>query len=71
MRGSTLLSEDGSLHLVRTDEVRDLIRSSGKRLIATHREALAILADHDRGSRPRASSRHRGRPSSQSTRASR
>jgi antitoxin component of MazEF toxin-antitoxin module len=41
--------EDGSLHLVRTDEVRDLIRSSGKRLIATHREALAILADHDRG----------------------
>ena len=41
--------EDGSLHLVRADEVRDLIRSSGKRRIATHREALAILADHDRG----------------------
>jgi hypothetical protein len=26
--------EDGSLHLVRTDELRDLIRSRGKRLIA-------------------------------------
>jgi len=41
--------EDGSLHLVRTDELRDLIRSRGKRLIAKHAEALAILADHDRG----------------------
>ena len=41
--------EDGSLHLVRTDELRDLIRSKGKRLIAQHAEALAILAAHDRG----------------------
>jgi antitoxin component of MazEF toxin-antitoxin module len=41
--------EDGSLHLVRTDELRDLIRSRGKRLIAKHREALAILASHDGG----------------------
>ncbi len=41
--------EDGSLHLVRTDELRDLIRSRGKRLIARHAEALAILAGHDRG----------------------
>jgi death-on-curing protein len=41
--------EDGSLHLVRTDELRDLIRSSGKRLIAKHRQALEILAGHDRG----------------------
>jgi hypothetical protein len=41
--------EDGSLHLVRTDELRHLIRSRGKRLIAKHSEALAILAGHDRG----------------------
>jgi antitoxin component of MazEF toxin-antitoxin module len=41
--------EDGSLHLVRTDELRDLIRSRGKRLIAKHRQALEILAGHDRG----------------------
>jgi antitoxin component of MazEF toxin-antitoxin module len=41
--------EDGSLHLVRTDELRDLIRSRGKRLIAEHAEALALLAGHDRG----------------------
>ncbi len=50
--GATVLVEqleDGSLHLVRTDELRDLIRSRGKRLIAEHAEALAILAGHDRG----------------------
>jgi hypothetical protein len=41
--------EDGSLHLVRTDEVRDLIRGRGKRLITEHAEALAILAAHDGG----------------------
>jgi antitoxin component of MazEF toxin-antitoxin module len=41
--------EDGSLHLMRTDEVRDLIRSRGRPLIAKHAEALAILAGHDRG----------------------
>jgi hypothetical protein len=40
--------EDGSLHLVRTDELRDLIRSRGKRLVAKHAEALEILAGHDR-----------------------
>jgi hypothetical protein len=41
--------EDGSLHLVRADELRDLIRSREKRLIAKHAEALAMLDGHDRG----------------------
>jgi antitoxin component of MazEF toxin-antitoxin module len=50
--GATVLVEqleDGSLHLVRTAELRDLIRRRGKRLITKHREALEILATHDRG----------------------
>lgn len=50
--GATVLVEqleDGSLHLVRTDELRNLIRRSGKRLVTKHREALEILATHDRG----------------------
>jgi antitoxin component of MazEF toxin-antitoxin module len=50
--GASVLVEqldDGSLHLVRTDELRNLIRSRGKRVIAEHAEALAILAGHDRG----------------------
>jgi len=53
--GATVLVEqleDGSLHLVRTEEVRTLLRDSGKRLIAERREALDILARHDRGETP-------------------
>ncbi|MDP3971292.1 MAG: hypothetical protein Q8P61_00070 [Candidatus Nanopelagicales bacterium] len=48
--GATVLieqAEDGSLHLIRTGDVRDLIRSRGKKLVAKHKEALDILAGHD------------------------
>lgn len=47
--GATVLVEqleDGSLHLVRADDLRELILASGKRLVSEHREALDILAQH-------------------------
>lgn len=43
---------DGALRLVRTDNVRDLIRETGRRVIKEDREALDILAAHDRGEIP-------------------
>lgn len=39
---------DGTLHLVKTDELRRRIRDIGRRVVDEDREALEILAAHDR-----------------------
>jgi antitoxin component of MazEF toxin-antitoxin module len=43
---------DGALRLVRTDDVRAMIREVGRQVIAEDREALEILAAHDRSDTP-------------------
>lgn len=48
--GSSVLLEempDGELRLLPADRLRELIRSTGRRIVGEHREALQILADHD------------------------
>ena len=43
---------DGALRLMRTDDVRALIREVGRQVIHEDREALKILAAHDRSDAP-------------------
>ena len=43
---------DGALRLVRTEAVSALIRDVGRQVIAEDREALEILAAHDRSNAP-------------------
>lgn len=43
---------DGTLHLVKTDELRRRIRDIGQRVVADDRAALDILAAHDQGEAP-------------------
>lgn len=49
--GATVLIEhlhDGSLRVVPTTQLRDVIREVGRQVVDEDREALQILADHDR-----------------------
>ena len=49
--GTSVLVErlpDGTLHLLPADRLRQRIREIGRQLIAEDREALEILAEHDR-----------------------
>jgi antitoxin component of MazEF toxin-antitoxin module len=39
---------DGSLHLLKTDDLRQRIRDAGARVVDEDRNALDILARHDR-----------------------
>ena len=53
--GSSVLleeMEDGELRLLTTERVRKQIRSVGRRVVAEHREALQILAEHDPETKP-------------------
>lgn len=43
---------DGALRLMRTDDVRALIREVGRQAIDEDREALETLAAHDRSDAP-------------------
>ncbi len=52
--------ESGELRVVPATRVRELIRETGRRVVAENREALEILERHDR-QRPAASSRSRAR----------
>jgi antitoxin component of MazEF toxin-antitoxin module len=48
--GSSVLVEeleDGELRIIPTEQVRDRIRSVGRRVVSEHPEALKILAEHD------------------------
>jgi antitoxin component of MazEF toxin-antitoxin module len=48
--GSSVLVEElpgGELRIMPTDQVRERIRSIGRRVVDEHQEALRILADHD------------------------
>lgn len=48
--GSSVLVEElpgGELRILPTEKVRERIRGIGRRVVDEHREALAILADHD------------------------
>ena len=48
--GSPVLVEqlaDGELRILPTDQVRDRIRQTARRVVAEHPEALDILAKHD------------------------
>lgn len=48
--GSSVLLEeldDGELRIIPTEQVRDRIRTIGRRVVSEHREALKILAEHD------------------------
>ena len=48
--GASVLVEElagGELRIISTDTVRERIRGIGERVVAEHREALKILADHD------------------------
>lgn len=46
--------DDGSLRIVRVNDVRQLIRNVGRMVVAEDAEALALLAAHDRGAAPAA-----------------
>lgn len=55
MPGTDVLLErmpDGALRLMRSDAVRAMIREVGRQVIAEDREALEILAVHDRSDAP-------------------
>ena len=48
--GSSVLVEElpgGELRIMPTEQLRERIRDSGRRIVAEHQEALRILADHD------------------------
>jgi antitoxin component of MazEF toxin-antitoxin module len=48
--GTSVLVEeldDGELRIIPTDQLRERIRSVGKRVVEEHPEALKILAEHD------------------------
>ncbi len=48
--GSSVLVEElpgGELRIMSTEKVRERIHGIGERVVAEHREALQILADHD------------------------
>ncbi|MGO9322309.1 MAG: hypothetical protein ACLQBY_16120 [Solirubrobacteraceae bacterium] len=48
--GSSVLVEElpgGELRIISTEKVRERIHDIGARVVAEHREALQILADHD------------------------
>jgi antitoxin component of MazEF toxin-antitoxin module len=48
--GSSVLVEQlagGELRIIPTDQVRERIRQTARRVVAEHPEALEILADHD------------------------
>jgi hypothetical protein len=48
--GASVLLEEmpgGELRILPTEQVRERIRGIGRRVVADHREALQILADHD------------------------
>lgn len=55
--GSQVMVEalpDGDLRIVRADRVRELVRQTGRRVVAEDREAMRILEEHDKsGVRPR------------------
>ncbi len=55
--GANVLLEqlpDGALRLIRTDDVSALIRRVGREVVAEDRDALKILAAHDRSNAPTA-----------------
>lgn len=39
--------EDGELRIIPTEQVRERIRTVGRRVVGEHAEALKILAEHD------------------------
>lgn len=48
--GTSVLVEElegGELRIMPTEQVRDRIRSVGRRVVGEHAEALKILAEHD------------------------
>lgn len=48
--GTSVLVEqldDGELRIVPTEQLRERIRSVGRRVVSEHPEALKILAEHD------------------------
>jgi len=53
--------ESGELRVVPVSKVRDLIRETGRRVVAENREAIEILERHDRRQAPAASSSRRRR----------
>lgn len=53
--GSTVLVEElegGELRIIPTDQVRERIRQTARRVVAEHPEALEILADHTPDAQP-------------------
>jgi len=53
--GTSVLVEElpsGELRIMPTEQLRDRIRESGRRVVDEHSEALRILADHDPDSAP-------------------
>jgi hypothetical protein len=54
--GSSVLVEElegGELRIVPTEQVRDRIRSVGRRVVSEHSKALKIIAEHDPAARKR------------------
>lgn len=41
---------NGELRIIPTTHIRELIREAGREVVAENREALDILAEHDKGS---------------------
>lgn len=41
-------TENGELRIIPTSHLRDLIRETGKKVVAENRQALDILAEHDK-----------------------
>jgi antitoxin component of MazEF toxin-antitoxin module len=53
--GASVLVEelpDGELRILPTDQVRERIRTVGRRVVDEHPEALRILAEHDPDAEP-------------------